>query len=314
VTAREPLVVSFNDSKAVREADEAWQRAAFDAQLEAFAGDSPLDWFLEIRIARKTGGMQQEFVPLGELAHAIEIIRTRSQQRDVYVGLAPRTRQTGKADAIEHSHVLWVDIDDEETAVRLLPTFSPRPNLTIDSGSGGVHAYWRLSEPLPAQFLRRANLRLAQRLGADKNACDPARIMRPIASRNHKHDPAREVRCRNRVNTPFDYEIGEIIGGLPDDPRYSPRPIARLHHNRPANPNRLIDGACRVVREAPGGERNSRLNWAAYRLGQRIASGELNGDVTTALLQAALDAGLPPDESLRTIASGISAATGRAAR
>jgi hypothetical protein len=313
MSARGMLTVPFSDTEAMRHVDQAWQQAALDAQLEAFAGDSPRDWFLEIR-SRETGGMRQEFVPLGELARAKEIIRICGQRRDVYVGVAPRTRESGKADAVEHAHVLWVDIDDEHTAVRRLPTFTPRPNLTITSGSGGVHAYWRLREPLAAQFVRRANLRLAQRLGADTNACDPARIMRPVGSLNHKHEPAHEVRCRKRVDTPSSYEIGEIIGGLPDDPRYMPRPVVPLRHDRPANPNRLIDGACRVVREAPDGERNSRLNWAAFRLGQRVASGELGEDVTAPLLQAAIDAGLRPDEALRTIASGISAATGRMVR
>ena len=103
----------------------------------------------------------------------------------------------------------------------------------------------------------------------------------------------------------------EIVGGLPDHSRYLPqpeRPRPRGHGR--TNTSRLIEGACRVVREAENGERNSRLNWAAYALGQRIAAGELDEDVTTPLLQAALDVGLPSFEAMRTIASGLSAATG----
>jgi hypothetical protein len=285
------------------------------AQLEAFAGDSPRDWFLEIRSTLARGGMAQEFVRLGELDRAREIIEARSCEQDTYVGVAPRSRQSGKAEAVQHSHVLWVDLDDPVAAAESLPGFDPPPHLLIRSGSG-VHAYWRLTKPLDALFVRRANLRLAVRLGGDTNACDPARIMRPVGSLNHKHDPPRQVRCLKHLTTPFAYTVSDVVGGLIDHQRYQPRPaVARSTRTGPVNPNSVIEGACRVVREAADGERNSCLNWAAYRLGERVALGELYEDVVEgSLLRAAIDAGLPSDEALRTIVSGLNAAAGRGAR
>ena len=116
--------VRLSDGEGTTALDRAWQHAALVAQLDAFAGDSPRDWFLEIRSARKPRGMQQEFVPLGELDRAREILAARARETDTYVGVAPRTRESGKADAIEHSHVLWVDIDDPDAANILLPQFS----------------------------------------------------------------------------------------------------------------------------------------------------------------------------------------------
>ena len=57
-----------------------------------------------------------------------------------------------------------------------------------------------------------------------------------------------------------------------------------------------------------GGERNHTLNRAAFNLGQLVADDLLDAaDVTAALLDAALDAGLGQREAHRTIASGLNA-------
>ena len=58
----------------------------------------------------------------------------------------------------------------------------------------------------------------------------------------------------------------------------------------------------RVVLEAQPGERNDRLNWAAYT-GRDLDHRE----VTAALLRAAQEVGLPRAEAERTIRSGLGA-------
>jgi putative DNA primase/helicase len=59
---------------------------------------------------------------------------------------------------------------------------------------------------------------------------------------------------------------------------------------------------------APEGERNDRLNKAAFSLGQIIAGGGLDRDIVeAALLTAATTAGLPETEARRTIQSGLAA-------
>lgn len=61
-----------------------------------------------------------------------------------------------------------------------------------------------------------------------------------------------------------------------------------------------------AVRESAQGERNNRLNQAAYCLGQLVAGGEIDrADVESALHAAALAAGLTADDAAPTIASGL---------
>jgi len=70
-----------------------------------------------------------------------------------------------------------------------------------------------------------------------------------------------------------------------------------------------LRGLVKVVLDAQPGQRNDRLNWAAYRAGEHIAAGRLHLDeVHGALLAAAVQIGLTEPEALRTIASGLRAA------
>jgi hypothetical protein len=62
------------------------------------------------------------------------------------------------------------------------------------------------------------------------------------------------------------------------------------------------------VAEAPEGERNTRLNLAAFRMGQLAAEDELNlNDAGNRLLEAAVYSGLPTHEAEQTIRSGLAA-------
>lgn len=69
-----------------------------------------------------------------------------------------------------------------------------------------------------------------------------------------------------------------------------------------------LEAEAAEVATTPEGERNDRLNVAAFRAGQVAASGEVNlNDAGDRLLDAAVAAGLPADEAVRTIRSGLSA-------
>lgn len=69
-----------------------------------------------------------------------------------------------------------------------------------------------------------------------------------------------------------------------------------------------LDAEANNVRAAVEGGRNSRLNEAAFALGQLEAGGELaEGDAEQALKQAALACGLPQTEAARTVRSGLEA-------
>lgn len=82
------------------------------------------------------------------------------------------------------------------------------------------------------------------------------------------------------------------------------------------NPTRTATGYGRAALEAeaskvaaaPGGQRNETLNAAAYSLGQLVAGGVLDqGEVESALLDAANAAGLTDGEARATIRSGMTA-------
>jgi hypothetical protein len=64
--------------------------------------------------------------------------------------------------------------------------------------------------------------------------------------------------------------------------------------------DRRVVGLARAVAEAGEGQRNSTLNWAAYQLAQ---DGILTREYAQALHSAAVEAGLPEDEIVRTIQS-----------
>lgn len=73
-----------------------------------------------------------------------------------------------------------------------------------------------------------------------------------------------------------------------------------------------IDGEARDVAAAPTGQRNDRLNLAAYRLGRLVGSGlAAEGAVTDSLMDAARAAGLGEREACITIRSGLRAGAER---
>ncbi len=91
------------------------------------------------------------------------------------VFLAPAMRSAARAEksAVSESGWLWIDVDQPGQLGALWAFLAERPcHLLIESGgSGGAHAYWKLSESLPAtrvvestgqvtEPIERANLRI----------------------------------------------------------------------------------------------------------------------------------------------------------
>ena len=65
-----------------------------------------------------------------------------------------------------------------------------------------------------------------------------------------------------------------------------------------------------AVAAASKGERNNRLNAAAFNMGTLVGAGVLEEEIAQGwLLVAALNAGLPEAEAKRTIASGLRSGT-----
>lgn len=118
---------------------------------------------------------------------------------------------------------------------------------------------------------------------------------------------------------------GSVVNGRPyetlDDADPVPLPgwVARLL-TKPEPPPRpawfgferagtiavALEGLVRTVLEAPQGQRNSTLNWAAYRAGEYASAGHLDEtEAAEALYAAGLASGLTDRETRATIASGL---------
>jgi RepB DNA-primase from phage plasmid len=283
------------------------QLEALRAQLTAIVGDEPGGSLIELRPLTTEGRpspRDRAFIPVGEREAIERIVPALALRLNVYLGAAPRTREDGTAAAVARVWTIWVDLDTAE-AVESLRTFRPLPAIVIRTGSGGAHAYWPLRSPLASQAAMRANRRLALALKGDIAATDPARILRPAGSLNHKHAPPREVLCTRLERETF--EVREVVGALSDDPRYlrhAGQPRRRADGRASSSPGRVLDGLASVVRSTPEGGRNHALFWAACRVAEHVDAGTLDeARAFGELQQAGLDVGLPEHEVETTLRS-----------
>jgi hypothetical protein len=112
----------------------------------------------------------------------------------VYFGANPRSRQGGTAADVALARCLFADFDGgttvEQARIRWQDANLPEPTAIVLSG-GGVHAWWRLAEPVAdlAEWTRRQKA-LAKLLGADLSCTDAPRIMRLPGFRNTKYQTA----------------------------------------------------------------------------------------------------------------------------
>jgi hypothetical protein len=273
------------------------QDQALDLFLAMVAGNEPRTSFFEIRAKP---GWTQDFIPLRERDRAARSVTNRGKLGDTYVGVAPRASREGTLAAVERVWAVHADCDGRESLERLAK-FHPLASMVIRSGTTDhVHAYWPLSAAVPTEWAKRGNRRLALALGADRNATDAARIMRPPGTYNYKHDPRRPVVATRAELDVF--TLGQVIGHLPDDPNYVRRPRPQPTSSRPPDVFAVLEGLARTVREAAVGNRNSVLHWAGCRLAERDLDSD---DARDLLREAALTAGLPEHEIDRTVASAL---------
>jgi len=126
--------------------------------------------------------VSSRWATLGEAAAKIEELAALGQGVQVYFGANPRSRQGGKAEDVALARCLFADFDGgttvEQARLRWKDACIPEPTVIVSTG-GGVHAWWRLLEPVAdlADWTRRQKA-LARRLGADQSCTDAPRIMR----------------------------------------------------------------------------------------------------------------------------------------
>ena len=183
-------------------------------------------------------------------------------REEAFVGVAPRSRPQGSKHAVAHTRFLWVDVDKPGELPALWSLLAERPcQLLVESaGSGGMHAYWRLAEPLPGvtidtktgervEWIKRANLRLIYRIGtgpdgrpsvADEMCAEQARVMRLAGTINYK--TGRYARLVQVDLSLAPYPVMELVGDLADPPGATASVRRRSRTRRPgtADPYRRI--------------------------------------------------------------------------
>ena len=224
-----------------------------DGFLELTPGTRPRDGRLELD--RRTRA--EHFLPAGlsggerwlprALYHAERILDGAYARRrfaegpreEVFLGVAARQARAGGREHVAESRWLWVDVDDPGKLDGLRAFLAERPaHLVVESaGSGGLHCYWELDHPLAAKELDdqtgevtepigRANLRLIEALGADRQCRDRGRVLRLAGNRNFK--TGRWARISQADLTLAPYTVGELVGDLADpEPETVRRPLRR---------------------------------------------------------------------------------------
>lgn len=163
-----PLTVRVSDGREIdterpparhREIHLGFLHAASRGHVEVAAGRRDDHGKLDIYTRRR----RDYFVPAGADGNphwrqpALDLAeRHLDAGEELFLGVAPRAQRAGGKQAVQFSQWLWVDIDGAEHLGRLQALLERKPaHLLVESaGSGGVHAYWRLAEPLPARQIR----------------------------------------------------------------------------------------------------------------------------------------------------------------
>ena len=195
----------------------------FFGQLAGGAGPGE---FLELRHRLAVGeGMGKEFVAVARSRTLASRALGTGRYTDVYVGCAPRLGRRGGRDGVQAAWVAWADLD-RPGADEALERFALRPSAVVASGSGeNRHVYFCLAESLGGGEVELLNRRLAAALGADDGAVtNPAAILRPPFTRNHKHATPTPVRLLE-LEPERRYSLAELDDALPRlRPEQTPAP------------------------------------------------------------------------------------------
>jgi hypothetical protein len=79
-------------------------------------------------------------------------------------------------------HCLWGDLDGAE-----VPNGELKPTAVVESSPGRYHAYWRLTDAIPADIAEQLNRRLAHKIDADPSGFDRTQLLRVPETTNYKY-------------------------------------------------------------------------------------------------------------------------------
>ena len=184
------------------------------------------------------------------------------------------------------------------------------PSVFTESSPGKFHAYWILEDgkapPLDGVAFNAQQEALARAVGSCPDDCKGlARVMRLPGFMHQKGDP---FTTRILSSTGERFSLAQIRAAFPLPVRPSV-PLAPMP-SAPTGPNsarrKYAVAALYAIQDelaqAGAGERNNRLNKAAFRAGQLIGGGHLDREEAQPVLwQAAEAAGLPENEIQSTL-------------
>lgn len=174
----------------------------------------------------------------GDEAEFVKLVTGwRDSGHEVFTTPAALSAPEPLNDAVGESRCVWVDIDEPENVDRLRE-FPYPPHLVVESGgSGGVHAYWKLDQPINPDALEAANAKLAGKLGGDPKSVNRARIMRVPGTFNYKPALVGKDLGRARIRmVDFarpEYAVDVLTDGL-EDPREPKMSKADIEERRAA--------------------------------------------------------------------------------
>jgi len=120
-------------------------------------------------------------------------LNTEQLRVHAYFGANPRkAKGQSQAEGVALARCLFADFDGgvilEDAYARIKAAGLPWPTAILESG-GGVHAWWRLDEPMTdANAWHERMKAIASALGSDSSVCDWPRIMRLPGFINWKHE------------------------------------------------------------------------------------------------------------------------------
>jgi len=139
----------------------------------------------------------RRWAPLAELPDIVEwlerVNKDENQRVHAYFGANPRkAKGQSQAEGVALARCLFADFDGgvilEDAYARIKAAGLPWPTAILESG-GGVHAWWRLDEPMTdANAWHERMKAIASALGSDSSVCDWPRIMRLPGFINWKHE------------------------------------------------------------------------------------------------------------------------------
>jgi len=138
----------------------------------------------------------RKWAPLAELPDIVDWLQglnTEQHRVHAYFGANPRkAKGQSQAEGVALARCVFADFDGgvilEEAYERIKAAGLPMPTAILESG-GGVHAWWRLAEPMTDADAWHDRMKaISSALGSDQSICDWPRIMRLPGFVNWKHE------------------------------------------------------------------------------------------------------------------------------